>query len=317
MPEYTSRPCGGTDDLAQIFEFCRANIAARLPGRSLWHPGEIAWQLTAVEGRALAANVRLWSDAEGVAGVAIFEPPLNVTFDIRAGIEDGDALAVGILEWAERRRRKLLERQGEDVPIAYAMLGKGTLAATAVESDAERIATLTRLGYRPAERGNVRYQRDLSLPIPETVLPAGMRLRHVTDADLDERIDLHRDAWSVWGNSTANVPAYRLLRASPVYDETLDIVVEERGRALRELLHLLVGRAERHGHVRAGGLEARVHRPRPRARGDPRRVAAAARARHAHGARGHRERERTRAAALPGVRVETVDEERYYVKELA
>ena len=113
------------------------------------------------------------------------------------------------------------------MPIAYAMLGDGTLATQVADSDVERIATLRAFGYGRTERGNTRYQRDLSLPIPPQNIPPGMRLRHVTDADLEERIDLHRDAWSVWGPSSANVPAYRLLRASPVYDETLDIVLED------------------------------------------------------------------------------------------
>lgn len=230
VPDYVPRPCGGAADLALIFEFTRQNIAARLPGRSPWHPGDIAWQLTAIEPRPLAANVRLWDDANGLAGVAIYEPPLNVTFDIRADIAADDTLAAAILQWAEARRRKLLERPGEDVPIAYAMLGAHTLATQVADSDTACIATLQRLGYTRAERGNVRYQRDLALPTPEAAIPAGMRLRHVTDADLEARIDLHRDAWSVWGQSRANVPDYRLLRASPVYDETLDIVLEDADR---------------------------------------------------------------------------------------
>jgi ribosomal protein S18 acetylase RimI-like enzyme len=317
VPEYTSRPCGGADDLADIFEFCRANIAARLPGWSLWHPGDIAWQLTAVEGRALGANVRLWSDAKGVAGVAIFEPPLNVTFDTREGITDADALAAAILEWAEARRRRLLDRKGEDVAIAYAMLGKETLAVTAVESDASRIAMLTRRGYRPAERGNVRYQRDLSLPTPETVLPSGMRLRHVTDADLDERIDLHRDAWSVWGNSSANVPAYRLLRASPVYDKTLDIVVED---ADGRFLSYCICWADAQTGV--GTFEPVGVRPAFAGRGLGRAVIHEGwrrmRALGMHTALVGTASVNERALRLyPACGFETVAEERYYVKELA
>ena len=35
-------------------------------------------------------------------------------------------------------------------------------------------------------------------------------------------VDLHRDAWSVWGPSPATVEAYRRLRAAPLYDEELD-----------------------------------------------------------------------------------------------
>ena len=261
-----SRPCGGADDLAHIFEFCRANITARLPGRSLWHPGDIAWQLTAVEGRALAANVRLWSDAEGVAGVAIFEPPLNVTFDLRAGIADGDALAVGILEWAEARRRRLLERKDEDVPIAYAMLGKGTLAVTAVESDAERIADANAPWLRAG-----RARKCALSARPRTAHPGdGVTGRHAAAAR--HRCGprrAHRPApGRVVGVGEFDRERPRLPAAAGVAGVRRD--ARHRGggreRPVRELLHLLGGRADGRGYVRTGRRAARVHRPRPRGR---------------------------------------------------
>lgn len=55
---------------------------------------------------------------------------------------------------------------------------------------------------------------------------AGYRVRHATEADLEERAELHRDAWSAWGESAFSVNRYRRLRAAPVYREELDIVVE-------------------------------------------------------------------------------------------
>lgn len=227
MPDFFSRPCDGAADLDIVIEFARANLAARQRGLTYWHPGDIAWRLAAVDPRALAANVWLWSDAGGVAGVAMFEPPLNVEFDIRDDIAAEGPLLDQILERAEARRRKLLARSTQDIPTAYSMLGESTLATTALDSDQARIAALTRRGYKRVERHSMRYRRSLSEPIPEPALPAGMRLRHVTDADLDERIALHRDAWSVWGPSSANVEAYRMLRAAPVYREELDVVLED------------------------------------------------------------------------------------------
>ena len=227
VPDYSSRPCEGAADLNLLIEIARTNLAERLPGLSYWHPGDIAWRLAALDPRAVAANVRLWSDDRGVAAATIFEPPLNVEFDICADREVDGPLLDEMLAWAEARRRQLIARTNEDVPIAYSMLGEGTLATVALDSDAARIAALTGRGYARVDRHSVRYRRALSTPIPEVEPPPGMRLRHVTDADLDERMDLHRDAWSVWGPSSANVHAYRTLRASPVYREDLDIVLED------------------------------------------------------------------------------------------
>lgn len=217
----------GAVDLDLVIEFVRKNLAARLPGVSYWHPGDIVWRLATVAPAALAASVRLWTDANGVAGVAMFEPPLNVEFDIRADLPSDGPLLGDMLEWAESRRLRLLQRGLAEVSIAYSMLGDDTLATIALDSDGTRIAALAARGYSLVERHSMRYRRSLDTPIPERDLPAGARLRHVTAADVDERIDLHRDAWSVWGPSGATVETYRQLRAAPVYRQELDVVLED------------------------------------------------------------------------------------------
>ena len=160
MPDFFSRPCEGAADLDIVTEFVRANLAARLPDLTYWHPGDVAWRLAAVDRRALAANVRLWSDAAGVAGVAMFEPPLNVEFDIRDDIAAEGRLLDQILEWAEARRRKLLARSRQDIPTAYSMLGESTLATTALDSDQARIDALTRRGYKRVERCIARWKAE-------------------------------------------------------------------------------------------------------------------------------------------------------------
>jgi ribosomal protein S18 acetylase RimI-like enzyme len=52
-------------------------------------------------------------------------------------------------------------------------------------------------------------------------------LRHATDDDLEARVDVHRDAWSVWGRSKITVESYRLLRSAPLYLPELDVVLED------------------------------------------------------------------------------------------
>ncbi len=227
MPDDSSRPCERLSDVDLVVQFARANLKTRLRGLTYWHPGDIAWRLAPLETNELAANVWLWSDDAGVAGVAMFEPPLNVEFDLRSDIPVNGPLLGEILAWAERKRLTLLDRDSGDVPVAYQMLGERTLTTTALETDPVRIAALEARGYQRVERHSVRYRRSLESAIPEPALPPGMKLRHLTDADLEERIDLHRDAWSVWGPSSATIEEYRKLRASPVYREELDVVLED------------------------------------------------------------------------------------------
>jgi RimJ/RimL family protein N-acetyltransferase len=136
-------------------------------------------------------------------------------------------LLAEMLDWAEERARN--ESAGALRAIAYEMLGPGTLSVPVLETDSVRISALEAKGYARVERHSLRFQYSLEGGVPEPVLPPGMRVRPATDVDAEERIDLHRDAWSVWGPSSATVGAYRQLRTAPGYDEELDIVVEHEG----------------------------------------------------------------------------------------
>jgi mycothiol synthase len=225
---FTSRPYAGDDDLNLLIDFARQAAIARRPRAAYWYPGDIVWQ-------AFTPNfdprkyIRLWFDDAGLAGHAWFEPPLNVEFDVRGDLRENEALISAILGWGEATRIASLE-PAENVPKAYAMLGQGTLAASALESDPARVAMLERRGYAKNDRHNICYSLSLAEPLPEPLLPPGGTLRYASEADLDERIELHRDAWSVWGPSSQNVADYRRLRSAPLYDERLDVVLELDGR---------------------------------------------------------------------------------------
>lgn len=225
MSTYTSRALAGERDLGLILEFARRATAERWPRSTYWHAGDVVWQVFPYVGAAPAADIRLWFDGEPLVGVVVFEPPLNFEFDVCGGGDPDGPLLPEMLAWAEDRRRQLLRAGDGDVAQAYAMLGDG-VATSALESDVERIGFLERHGYRPSERHNMCYARGLDVRVPNCRLPDGMRVRHATDADIAERVDLHRDAWSVWGPSTATIDAYRRLRSAPLYDEELDVVVE-------------------------------------------------------------------------------------------
>jgi ribosomal protein S18 acetylase RimI-like enzyme len=151
-----------------------------------------------------------------------------VDFDIRPGLALDDRLADEILRWAEERRLNLASVGREAIPKAYAMLGENTISTKALDSDQRRVALLEHHGFTRTDRYHVLYSRSLvEAPIDPPELAAGLRLRHATDDDLDARVEVHRDAWSVWGQSKVTVETYRRLRSAPLYDPELDVVLED------------------------------------------------------------------------------------------
>ena len=224
MTGIVSRPYAGAADLPLLIEFARANMLARLPGGTYWKPGDVTWQFYRLRGSA-AEFVRLWSDERGLAGLVAFEPPLTMAFDVRADLPLDSPLLDEMLAWVAARRTAVA-KAGEDVARAYSQLGPGVSTLVA-ESDVERIAALEQRGYVRTREGGVRYELSLTNRIPDEVLPAGMRLRYPTDDDVGARAAAHRAAWSVWGASKFSEQAYRELRAAPLYDERLDVILED------------------------------------------------------------------------------------------
>ena len=209
-----SRPYTSEGDLVLLIDFARTVTGARWPGTTYWHIGDLVWLLFAGTDFDARRNVRLSMDHEAVVGVAWFEPPDYAQFDVRPGTTLD--IMNDMLAWAEQRCSELKGLEGDDV----------TLTATALESHADRIALLERNDYARTDRYGVRMRRSLRAPIAAPPLPEGMRLRHATDADIDERVDVHRDAWSVWGPSRVTAEAYRRLRKAPRYEQELDVVLE-------------------------------------------------------------------------------------------
>ncbi len=225
MSEVVSRPYAGVSDVPAMIALARAETVARFPGFSMLLPGDVVWQTW---NRRDFEDIQLWERDGELLGYVDFEPPVTMVVQLHPSVDPAGPLLAEMLDWAEARARN--ESAGTPLAIAYEMLGPGTLSVPVLETDAVRIRVLEARGYSRVDRHSVRLRYSLQAPVPEPVLPPGMRVRHATDADADERMDLHQDAWSVWGPSSATVEAYRRLRAAPGYDAELDIVVEHEGR---------------------------------------------------------------------------------------
>ena len=98
------------------------------------------------------------------------------------------------------------------------------LTIPANDGDHARIAALGRRGYAPTRHYAITYRQDLTASLPPSRLSAPYRFRHATDAVLAKRVAVHRDAWV---GSSWTLQAYKALRATRPYDESLDLVVED------------------------------------------------------------------------------------------
>jgi ribosomal protein S18 acetylase RimI-like enzyme len=225
MNHFTSRVYAGAPDLNLLIEFAQSAAAARWPRSTYKKVGDVVWMMP---GSDLNPNIRLWFDGADLVAYAIFDPPLNVEFDIQPGLPLYDSIGEEIFEWVENRRRTIAQSGNETIPKALAMLGYDMVCLTmALDSDGQRISLLERRGFKRTDGFDVLYSRSLKDPVSMPKLEASLRLRNATDADLEARVQVHRDAWSVWGPSKATVENYRRLRSSPVYDQELDVVLED------------------------------------------------------------------------------------------
>jgi mycothiol synthase len=102
-----------------------------------------------------------------------------------------------LLDWLEARGRAKLA----EIAAATGFTGRRLMRVGAPDFQTERLARYARHGFTPI-RYFYRMRRDLSQPIPDRPLPAGLRLTTYAEApELDERVreafnDAWRDHWS-------------------------------------------------------------------------------------------------------------------------
>jgi ribosomal protein S18 acetylase RimI-like enzyme len=219
-----------TDEMAPMLDFASRAAAGR-PEAVYLLPGDIVWRGPS------AADVRIWYDDVGLAGYGWYEGLTGAEFDLRPHLPWDGEVAAGMIDWAEGRRRTLPEaypwlvdlRNMEEWAEAVEhpkkpKAGDGLwLTAVAYESDTARVDALLARGFEATGHFEPDYRFDLGGEVPEPVLPAGYRVRHVTENDLEERVATHRDAWV---GSRWTMARYVELRKSPAYDADLDLVVE-------------------------------------------------------------------------------------------
>jgi ribosomal protein S18 acetylase RimI-like enzyme len=169
-----------------------------LGDRAPWHVGDIAWGLRQHEGREDEWSIRLW-------------------------VEEGRVVA---WSWLKRDGRDRLEFDvhPEFRHLLDEILDEPRARVTfAFEDDAELREAFARHGFAKPDEPMHFNSRPLDEQPPLPELPDGYRYRTITEADLAERVAIHRD---VWAPSRVTESSFTQVRAAWPYRETLDCVVE-------------------------------------------------------------------------------------------
>lgn len=233
MSHLEARQYSGASDLDLLVDFVRRATAVRWPRRSSLHVGDIIWRLCPGTPADRAINIRLWIRDGSLAGFVWFNSPENVEIDALPELGSDRVLTEEMLGWAEWRRRELGAAKGWWDPELEQAGPALALVINALDRDRSRVGLLEEHGYTKLERHGVLLRYDSESPIAQSQLPRGVTVRHVSDADVEERVRTHVDAWSHLDHigirdakSGFTVERYRQLRAAPMYDPELDLVVE-------------------------------------------------------------------------------------------
>jgi ribosomal protein S18 acetylase RimI-like enzyme len=173
-----------------------ASEQRRLLGdRAPWHVGDVAWGVRQHEGREDEWSIRLWVEAGRTVAWSWLKQD-RLEFDVHPDY------------------RQLLDE----------ILGEPRARVTfAFEDDEEMKAVFARHGFTKPEEPMHFNVRPIDEPPRLPELPDGFRYRTVDDADLPERVAIHRD---VWAPSRVTESSYAQVREAWPYRATLDCVVE-------------------------------------------------------------------------------------------
>jgi mycothiol synthase len=178
--------------------------------------GDFVWRAYKAPESTSTDEIALCHDSQGrVAAIGWFDPPRECEMTIHPALHGTTAEAemiVQISSWAEERYAGQTEPQ--DKPLR--------LTVNADDVAAQRV--LSERGYHYS--GEILYAsnfRTLEGPLAAPELPGGYEIVAMTDdADLVDRVEIHRD---VWAPSKFTLAGYQSLRRAPVYRQDLDLAV--------------------------------------------------------------------------------------------
>jgi ribosomal protein S18 acetylase RimI-like enzyme len=171
--------------------------------RAAWHVGDVAWGIRQHEGREGEWRIRLW-------------------------VDDGEVVAWSLLK-ADGRDKLECQVHPDHMHLLDEILAvPAARVAYAFEDDVEMRAALERHGFTEPEESPMHFNvctLDAAPPLPD--LPAGFRYRTVSEADVPERVAIHREVWSSPERpSRVTESSFAHVRAEWPYRASLDCAVE-------------------------------------------------------------------------------------------
>ncbi len=170
---------------------------------AMYHVGGLAWNHAHLPNRDAEMKRRIWEEGGRVVAWGWVYLPGELEWAVLPGWE---TLSTEVLAWFEE------------------VADGDRLEAAVLSDDAQGVEALASRGY--SEDHDAPFfcymLRDLD-SIDSPSLSPGFRLRTVTDADVDRRVELHR---AVWVGTRFSAESYRAVRDTWPYRETLDCVVE-------------------------------------------------------------------------------------------
>jgi ribosomal protein S18 acetylase RimI-like enzyme len=215
------------DDAGVLIELMQRMEPWNEEGVGWLHPGDVTWRLYQNLSTTPDSELRIISDGSGTA-VALVEVPDPDCFYVHMPQGSAGAAASAAADLAEVMRfaAERVEEELRSIPV-----GEGEDAPKVIETEVLSVQPcageiLRDLGFTSVESPNYRLNgQPLGDDLPAPVLQNGATVRHVRAdaADLQERVDLHRD---VWNPSKFDLAGYQRLRTKPLYRADLDLVVE-------------------------------------------------------------------------------------------
>lgn len=207
LPEYTWRPATPADACAiwELFLACDEADGSHRAGTLAEMEREFEDPDTDFAHDSLLA---LTADGQVAAMAVVYLLP-SATTKVVAFLWGGvhprhrrRGLGCFLLSWQEARARQKMAARPEALPRF--------LRVSCYEHEHDRIALFRRLGFEPC-RYFYQMRRDLSLPIPEPELPAGLRLVNWSPAYDDRTLAAFNEAFADhWGSQPQTAEQWRL-----------------------------------------------------------------------------------------------------------
>ncbi|MCB8942945.1 MAG: GNAT family N-acetyltransferase [Ardenticatenaceae bacterium] len=208
--QFSSRLYRDYTDLEQMRRFLIRARARQGHLGGYFHVGDLLWRMFSNGWFRPKQDIRLWFDStETLVGFAWYDGRSHA-LDIQA-FPRHTALEQEMLAWGESCL--LAGTNGN---------GRKQLITPALDSDSERIALLTEMGYERQKQFYYHYLRPLPPNSLTPQLPPGFTLRHLNDEDVPAKVALHRAAFHP---SPMTEEIYTGVRQAPGYIPELDLVV--------------------------------------------------------------------------------------------